>query len=104
MRGGGCGAALHQRGETSLGCPSRAERSRVSLCEKCRLTLRTPYLAPLPFSTASSAAFTSAGLNGRDVTRTSSAGSVVGCDGALFLCRYLVEGFVVGAHIQVALH
>lgn len=44
----------------------RAERSRVSLCEKCRLTLRAPYLAPLPFSTASSAAFTSAGLNGRD--------------------------------------
>lgn len=48
------------KGENFLGCPSLAERSRVSLCEKCRPTPRSSYLSLLPFSTTLSADFTSA--------------------------------------------
>lgn len=69
----------------------------MSLCEKCCLTLHTSYLAPLPFSTTLSADFTSALPHRYAVTRSSSVVSVVGCDRAPFLCRYLVEGFTMGA-------
>lgn len=106
-RGGAVVMHYIKRGENFFGCLNRAERSHVSLCEKCRPTLHTSYLTLLPFSNALSASFTSAALNRHDVTCTSSASSVVGCDGTPFLCRYLVEGFSVGAPFilfQVALH
>lgn len=94
---GGLRWCTTSKGENFLPCPSRAEGSRVSLCEKCRLTLHTSRLTLLPFSAALSADFASATLNRHDAVRSSSARSVVGCDGAPFLCRYLVEGFGVGA-------
>lgn len=45
---GGRWRCTTSKGENYLGCPSRAERSRVSLCEKCRPTLHTAYLTLLP--------------------------------------------------------
>lgn len=95
---GGCGSALHQRGRIFLA----AHVELIGLvCHfavtKCSLTLCISYLALLPFSTTLSAYFTSVAPNRYDVTCSSSVVSVMGCDGALFLCRYLVEGFSVGA-------
>lgn len=71
--GAGCCRALHQRGvRLFLGCPSRAERSRVSLCEKCRLTLRTPRSAAISHRFICSLHL--GGPDGLNATCTSSAG------------------------------
>lgn len=97
MREGGGGGALHQR--ERIISAAQVELRGLACHFVKKMPSDTTHCVPhsAAITTALSAGFTSAPRNRRDVTCTSSAGSVVGCDGAPFLCRYLVEGFSVGA-------